>query len=131
MIAVDWTTVVWLRPYREVDTYGMILGTCYIDHKRYYKVKGQLVSYESALNHLDLLTLAERREVLTTKFAMQTFRNERHKDFFEIKSNIRHCSRIKPTIQEHTCNTERLKNSSIPVISSILNKMKLEIPNNS
>ena len=110
---------------------GMILGTCYIDHKRYYKVKGQLVSYESALNHLDLLTLAERREVLTTKFAMQTFRNERHKDFFEIKSNIRHCSRIKPTIQEHTCNTERLKNSSIPVMSSILNKMKLEIPNNS
>ena len=109
---------------------GMILGTVYLDHKRYYKVKGHPVSYETALNHLDLLTLAERRDVLTTKFAIQTFRNERHKDFFELKTNVRHCSRSKPTIQEHTCNTKRLKNSSIPVMSSIINKMKLEIPNN-
>ena len=109
----------------------MILGTFYLDHKRYYKVKGHPVSYETALNHLDLLTLAERRDVLTTKFAIQTFRNERHKDFFELKTNIRHCSRFKPTIQEHTCNTKRLKNSSIPVMSTIINKMKLEIPNNS
>ena len=109
----------------------MILGTFYLDHKIYYKVKGHPVSYKIALNHLDLPTLAERREVLTTKFAMQTYRNERHKDFFEIKSNIRHCSRFKPTIQEHTCNTERLKNSSIPAMSTILNKMKMEIPSNS
>ena len=75
--------------------------------------------------------LAERRESLTTKFAIQTFKNERHKDFFEIKSNIRHCSRLKPIIQEHTCNTERLKNSAIPFMTRILNKMKLEIPNDS
>ena len=109
---------------------GMILGTVYLDHKRYYKVKGHPVSYETALNHLDLLTLTERRDVLTTKFAIQTFRNERHKDFFELKTNFRHCTRSKPTIQEHTCNTKRLKNSSIPVMSSIINKMKLEIPNN-
>ena len=89
------------------------------------------LSYEAALNHLDQPILAEQREILTTKFAIQTFKNERHKDFFEIKTNIRHCSRLKPTIQEHTCNTERLKNSAIPYMSAILNKMKLEIPNDS
>ena len=110
---------------------GMILGTFYLEHKRYYTLKGHPVSYESALIHLDLISLAEWREVLTSKFALQTFRNERHKDFFEINSNIRHCSRLKPTIQEYTCNTERLKNSAIPVMSAILNKMKLEIPNDS
>ena len=110
---------------------GMILGTIYLDHKRYYRVNGNPVSYKSALTHLNLLTLTERREALTTKFAIQTFKNERHKDFFEIKSNIRHCSRLKPIIQEHTCNTERLKNSAIPFMTRILNKMKLEIPNDS
>merc|ERR1712055_883548 len=110
---------------------GMILGTIYLDHKRYYRVNGNPVSYKSALTHLNLLTLTERREALTTKFAIQNFKNERHKDFFEIKSNIRHCSRLKPIIKEHTCNTERLKNSAIPFMTRILNKMKLEIPNDS
>ena len=108
---------------------GMILDTFYIEHKRYYKLKGHPVCYESALIHLDIISLAERREVLTSKFALQTFRNERHKDYFEINSNIRCCSKLKPSIQEYTCNTERLKNSAIPVMSEILNKMKLDISN--
>ena len=109
----------------------MILGMFYLDYKIYYSVYGHPVSYKSALTHLNLLTLTEQREALTTKFAIQTFKNERYKDFFEIKSNIRHCSRLKPIIQEHTCNTERLKNSAIPFMTRILNKMKLEIPNDS
>ena len=40
---------------------GLTLGTTYLDHKRYYKVNGKAVSYEIALNYLELPTLAERR----------------------------------------------------------------------
>ena len=110
---------------------GIILGTFYKEHKRFYIVGGQPVSYESALTYLKLPSLAERREILTTKFAIQTFKNERHNDFFERKSNYRPGSRHKPSIQEHTCTTERYRNAPIPAMSRILNRMKLEIPNNS
>ena len=87
----------------------MILGTLYLDHKRNYEVNGNPVPYESALTDLDLPTLSERREVLTTKFAIKTFGNERHKDFFELKSYIRHCSRIKATIQEQTYDSRYIR----------------------
>ena len=59
-----------------------------------------------ALVHLDLPTLAEWIETITSKFTLETFKNERHKGFFEEKSNIRSRSRYKPIIQEQTCTTE-------------------------
>ena len=40
---------------------GLILGTAYIDYRRYYKINGQPVSYELALKACDLTPLAERR----------------------------------------------------------------------
>ena len=61
---------------------GIIFGTTYIDHKRYYKIKGQPVSYELALKACDLPSLAERRENLTVKFAQDTYNNPMHKKFF-------------------------------------------------
>ena len=102
---------------------GIILGTSYQDHKRLYLVRGQPVPYKSALTYLNLPSLAERRESLATKFAIQTFSNERHNDFFERKSNYRPGSRYKPSIQEHTCTTERYRNASIPAMSRIINRM--------
>ena len=104
------------------------MGTIYIDHKRYYKVNGKAVSYEGALTHLDLPTLAERRESLTGKFALETFKNERHNGFFEEKLNVRPNSRQNPIIQEQTCRTERHRKSAIPYMSRMLNKVKLETP---
>ena len=91
---------------------GIILGTIYLDHVRYYKVNGQPVSYKSALKYLNIPSLAERRETLTSKFAIQTFRNERHNNFFERKSYSRPGIRQKSTIQEPTCNTERYRKSA-------------------
>ena len=61
---------------------GIILGVIYIDYKRYYSLDDKIVSYEQALQTLSLTTLNERREVLTTKFAIDTARNEKHSDFF-------------------------------------------------
>ena len=107
---------------------GLILGTIYIDHKRYYKVNGKAGSYEEALTHLDLQTLAERRESLTGKFALETFKNERHNGFFEEKLNVRTNSRQNPIIQEQTCKTERHRKSAIPYMSRMLNKDETRNP---
>ena len=104
---------------------GLILGTTYIENRRYYKVNGQAVSYETALTHLELPTLTERREILTSKFALETFKNERHKGFFKEKVNVRPNSRYKPRIQEEICATERLKNAAVPYMSKILNNVKI------
>ena len=54
----------------------------YVDNKRYYSLDNKIVSYEEALQKLSLTTLNHRREVLTTKFAIDTARNENHNDLF-------------------------------------------------
>ena len=61
---------------------GIILGCVYIDNKRYYNLNNNIVSYEHALQKLSLSPLHERREVLTSKFAIDTARNVKHYDFF-------------------------------------------------
>ena len=75
-----------------------------------------------------LQTLAERRETLTGKFALETFKNERHNGFFEEKLNVRPNSRHNPIIQEQTCRTERHRKSAIPYMSRMLNKDKTRNP---
>ena len=103
----------------------MILGVSYIDNRRLYKVKGDNVSYEDALIYLGLTSMAERRETITCNFGLDTFNNERHKGFFEEKRNNRPNSRYKPRIQEHTCNTDRYRYSSIPYMSRLLNTVEI------
>ena len=102
----------------------MILGTTYVENKRYYKVKGEALPYEVALTNLDLPTLAGRRETLTRKFALDTFNNPNHKGFFDETTNVRPNARFKPAVQEYTCGTDRLKNSAIPYMSRLLNNIK-------
>ena len=108
----------------QKTTLGLILGTTYVENKRYYKVKGEAVPYEVALTNLDLPTLAERRETLTRKFALDTFNNPNHKEFFDETTNVRPNARFKPAVQEYTCGTDRLKNSAIPYMSRLLNNIK-------
>ena len=50
----------------------MILGTLYIDHKRYYKVDGSARNYAFALQKYGLTTLHQLREVIAQKIATQT-----------------------------------------------------------
>ena len=102
----------------------MILGTIYDENGRYYKVNGKPVSYETALGHLGLQTLFKRREILTSKFAIETFTNEKHEDLFEEKKNNRASSRNKQIVQEKTCRTTRYYNSAIPYMARILNNVK-------
>ena len=104
---------------------GLILGTIYVENRRYYKVNGKPVSYEAALGHLELQTLSQRREILTRKFALETFKNERHQDFFEEKKNNRSTSRNMHIVQEKNCKTTRYYNSAIPYMSRMLNNVEI------
>ena len=108
----------------QKNALGLILGTKYTDHKRYYKVKGQPVSYELALKSCELIPLAERRDTLTLNFGLDTFRNPRHKDFFEEIPESRPNTRSKPKVKEQSGRTERYLKSAIPSMSRRLNSTK-------
>ena len=103
---------------------GLILGTIYIDHRRYYKVNGKPVPYIEALKYCNLPTLSERREILTTNFALETYKSGLHTDFFEEENADRPNTRSKPIVKEHTGNTSRLNRSAIPTMSKIINNSK-------
>ena len=108
----------------QKNALGLILGTKYNDHKRYYKVKGQPVSYELALKSCELIPLAERRDTLTLNFGLDTFRNPRHKDFFEEIAESRPNTRSKPKVKEQSGRTERYLKSAIPSMSRRLNSTR-------
>ena len=78
--------------------------------------------------YLKIPNLVVRRESLSRKFAIDTFNNVRHKDFFEKKSIVRPNARFNPIVHEETCRTERLKNSAIPYMSRLLNSTNIVNP---
>ena len=100
---------------------GMILGTIYIENKRYYSVLGDAVPYKFALKHYGLTTLQEHREVLTQKFALETAKSPNHKEMFEFIQVKNMTTRNYSVIQEKNCKTDRYYKSSIPYMSRILN----------
>ena len=68
-----------------------------------------------------MTTLNERREVLTTKFAIDTARNERHNDFFIKRPTQNIVTRYMFVIEEAFCANERYYKSSLPYMSRKLN----------
>ena len=100
---------------------GIIVGIKYIDNKRYYMVNNEPLSYENALNELGLKSLEQRREILTSKFAIQTMKNDKHKDIFQEKENHERNLRNKPRVKELKCNTKRYYDSTVPYMSRMLN----------
>ena len=100
---------------------GMILGTKYIEHKRYYSIRGEPVSYKNALQHYDLATLHQRREVLTQKFALEAAKNKSHREMFEFIQVRNIATRNSAVVKEKFCYTDRYYKSSVPFMSRILN----------
>ena len=100
---------------------GIILGTIYIENRRYYKLEETHMSYDEALQTIGLTTLKYRREVLTNKFALETVRNEKHIDMFLKKQSINIVTRNATLLDEYSCKTERHFKSAIPYMSRILN----------
>ena len=102
---------------------GIILGTTYIDNKRYYTFENKHLNYNEALEKTGLVSLAMRRETLTGKFALDAFKNERHNDIFTKKVFERTAGRYEPKVQEKHCATERYYKSAVPYMSRMLNSI--------
>ena len=127
----EYAVPLWHSGLSEGDSYKIeflqkkalciILGTVYVDHRRYYKLNNDLLSYENALQKLGLTTLNERRVVLTNKFALETARNEKHNDIFLKKHNNRIATRKMFTLEEPYCRTERYFRSAVPYMTRTLN----------
>ena len=79
---------------------GLILGTTYIDNKRYYTFGNKHLTYDEALEKTGLVTLDKRREILTGKFAIQSFKSKRHNDMFTKKVFGRAPGRYESIVQE-------------------------------
>ena len=99
----------------------MIFGIKFKDNKRYYTINNELLNYEQALKVLGLTSLEERREILTSKFALQTMKNERHKNMFQMKEDHGVNLRNKPKVKQLDWNTKRYFNSAVHYMSRILN----------
>lgn len=100
---------------------GLIMGTTYIENKRYYTFGNTHLSYNEALEKTGLFTLDKRREILTGKFAIQAFKNERHQNIFEKKVSERAKGINDPKVQEKLCKTDRYYKSAVPYMSRMLN----------
>ena len=127
----EYAVPLWHSGLSEGDSYkieflqkkalGIILGTGYLDHRRFYKLNNELLTYNDALQKLGLTTLNERRVVLTNKFAIETARNEKHNDIFLKKQCNRITTRKMFTLEEPFCRTERYFRSAIPYMTRTLN----------
>ena len=89
--------------------------------RRLLELYGQPVSYELALKACNLPSLAERRENLTTKFALDMYKNPMHKDFFHSLPDSRPNTRTKPKVYVPSGSTERYNKSAIPAFTRIIN----------
>ena len=92
---------------------GIIFGIKYENNRRLYTINNSLLPYNEALEKLKLTSLEERREILTSNFALQIINNENHRDIFqERKQSIN--LRNKPRIKEVHCNTEHYNKKLYP-----------------
>ena len=131
----EYAVPLWHSGLTEGDSYriellqkkalSFILGTVYIDNKRYYKLNNEHLRYEDALQKLGLTTLNERRVVLTNKFAIETARNESHNDMFIKKQSNTIATRNNFVLLEPYCRTERYFKSAIPYMARTLNGVYL------
>ena len=99
---------------------GIILGVTYIENKRYYKFNNQVLSYGSVIEKLGLISLSERREILTNSFALKTFKQGIHKEMFQEKVNVI-STRNPSVVVERQYNSDRHYKSAIPYMLRILN----------
>ena len=81
------------------------------------------VSYQKALDILDLETLEERREHLCIKFAQKCTRNEKAKSIFPLKKKIHPMNIRKEEVYEvQKANTDRLKKFAVIYMQNLLNE---------
>ena len=85
-------------------------------------LKGDYVSYEHALETVDLECLVERRDKLCLKFAKACLKNENVKNMFPLNDIPYHVdTREREAYKVTMARTERLNKSSVPYMQRLLN----------
>ena len=77
--------------------------------------------YSSALKMCNLDTLENRRTILCTNFAQKSAKHPKHKYWFEPNQNAPGTQSLKPKYKLSLNRLERIKNSPIPYLTSLLN----------
>ena len=93
----------------QKSAFAIILGQNYI-------------SYENALCILNMETLSNRREALSLKLAKKAMEHPHHSTWFEAHGETVNTRAVKMALKTAITRTERLKNSPIPYLTSLLNK---------
>ena len=88
-------------------------------------LKHEYISYEQALEKLNLETLEQRRENLCLKFAKKCLKNSHASDMFELKDD-KHLMELRKNkkYKVNHANTERYKQSAVPYMQRLLNKVE-------
>ena len=82
----------------------------YVNNRKRYRVENELCSYNDTLQLMGLTTLINRREVLTSKFALDVVRSEIHSNMF-VKNDSNYMD---------TRNSKSLKNQSVKQIDTLI-----------
>ena len=73
---------------------------------------------------MNLERLDKRREELSLKFALQCTKCDKNKDMFPVNQSSNHNIRREEKYHVPMALTERYRNSSIPYMTNLLNKMQ-------
>ena len=85
-------------------------------------LKNKYKTYESALLHLNLKTLSERRNELSLSFAKQSTKHEKMKYLFPENKTNEMNTRQHEKYKVNHANTNRMKNSAVITMQNMLNK---------
>ena len=86
---------------------AIVLGTVYVNNRKRYRVENELCSYNDTLQLMGLTTLINRREVLTSKFALDVVRSEIHSNMFVKNASNYMDTRNRLVLKEPKCKTDR------------------------
>ena len=105
---------------------SIIFGIEFVDFRKHYKIGDSLLTYDDALKSIGLSSLKHRREVLTSKFALDTVRSQKHSDLFIKNQNDYMTTRNRLFLMEHNCLTDRYNKSAVPYMTRLLNGLILQ-----
>ena len=111
--AVVWNAGLTKDNIRQIErvqksAFAVILGTEYL-------------SYRDACQNLSMVTLCERRKVLSAKFALKTSKHPIHQQWFEAENQASITRSKKPKYKQVQARTSRLLKSAIPLLTDLLN----------
>ena len=84
----------------------------------------EYISYNSACEDTNLLTLEARREKLCRKFANKSAKNLKHKQWFKTNTKVSRTRFKQPAFCPVVARTKRFQNSPISYLTDILNQAK-------